>query len=102
MYAEMEALIDLGKRLAVPESAVIDTGLRQIAILDRGQGNFFSWGEYPGQRSCARVNGFVEVLEGLTAGDRVVTSANFLIDSESRLKEAVGEMSGGGHAGHQH
>jgi Cu(I)/Ag(I) efflux system membrane fusion protein len=96
MYAEVVVQIDLGTRLAVPESAVIDTGIRQIAILDRGQGYF-----QPREiKIGARVNGFVEVLAGLAPGDRVVTSANFLIDSESKLKEAVGEMSGGGHAGH--
>jgi Cu(I)/Ag(I) efflux system membrane fusion protein len=98
MYAEVAVRIELGMRLAVPESAVIDTGIRQLAILDRGQGYF-----QPREiRTGARANGLVEVLEGLAPGERIVTSANFLIDSESKLKEAVGDMSGGGHAGHQH
>ena len=98
MYAEVAVRIDLGTRLAVPESAVIDTGTSP----DRHPGP--RAGVFPAAqiRTGARANGFVEILEGLAQGERVVTSANFLIDSESKLKEAVGDMSGGGHAGHQH
>lgn len=98
MYAEVVIQFDLGTRLAVPESAVIDTGIRQMAILDKGQGYF-----QPREiKTGARVDGYIEVLEGLAPGDRIVTSANFLIDSESKLREAMGDMSGGGHAGHSH
>ena len=96
MYADVEIRVDLGDRLAVPEGAVIDSGLRQIAIIDKGQGYF----EPREIRTGAKVEEWYEVLKGLAAGERVVTSANFLIDSESKLKEAIGGMSGGGHAGH--
>jgi Cu(I)/Ag(I) efflux system membrane fusion protein len=96
MYADVEIRVDLGDRLAVPEGAVIDSGLRQIAIIDKGQGYF----EPREIRTGAKVDDWYEVLKGLSAGERVVTSANFLIDSESKLKEAIGGMSGGGHAGH--
>jgi Cu(I)/Ag(I) efflux system membrane fusion protein len=98
MYAEVVIRFDLGTRMAVPESAVIDTGIRQMAILDMGQGYF-----QPREvKTGARVDGYIEILEGLAPGDRIVTSANFLIDSESKLREAMGDMSGGGHAGHSH
>ena len=96
MFADVELRADLGARLAVPESAVIDTGLRQIAIVDKGQGIF----EPREVKLGIKVDDHVEVLKGLAAGERVVTSANFLIDSESKLKEAVGGMSGGGHSHH--
>ncbi|MEW6664469.1 MAG: efflux RND transporter periplasmic adaptor subunit [Thermodesulfobacteriota bacterium] len=94
MYAEVEIRIDLGQRLAVPESAIIDTGLRQVAIIDRGSGYF----EPRDVKLGVKVENYYEVIQGLKPGERVVTSANFLIDSESKFKEAVG--GGGGHAGH--
>jgi Cu(I)/Ag(I) efflux system membrane fusion protein len=92
MFTDVEIQVRLGERLAVPEGAVIDTGVRRVVIVDRGAGTF----EPREVRLGVKAGEFVEVLEGLTAGERVVTSANFLIDSESRLKDAVGGM------GHQH
>jgi len=92
MFADVELRTDLGDRLAVPQSAVIDTGLRQIVIIDKGRGLF-----EPREVALGmKVDEYVEVLKGLTAGERIVTSANFLIDSESKLKEAVEGMSAGG------
>jgi Cu(I)/Ag(I) efflux system membrane fusion protein len=96
MYADVEIRIDLGRRLAVPESAIIDTGVRQVAIIDKGSGYF----EPRDVRLGVKVDDHYEVIEGLKPGERVVTSANFLIDSESKFKEAMG--AGGGHAGHAH
>jgi Cu(I)/Ag(I) efflux system membrane fusion protein len=96
MYADVEIRIDLGQKLAVPEGAIIDTGLRQVAIIDRGSGYF----EPRDVRLGAKVEDYYEVIEGLKPGERVVTSANFLIDSESKFKEALGSGGGGGHAGH--
>lgn len=93
MFAQVEIAVDLGERLAVPESAVIDTGVRRVAILERVEGVF----EPREIETGVRAEGWVEVVKGLAAGERLVTSANFLIDSESRLREAVGGM-----AGHQH
>jgi membrane fusion protein, copper/silver efflux system len=90
MYANVEIKIRLGQRLAVPEGAIIDTGIRQLAILDKGNGYF----EPREVKVGSKVDNYYEVTKGLQAGDRVVTSANFLIDSESKLKEAVGGMAG--------
>jgi len=90
MYANVEIKVHLGQKLAVPEGAIIDTGLRQVAIVDKGSGYF----EPRKVKVGSKVEGYYEVIEGLKAGERVVTSANFLIDSESNLKEAVGGMAG--------
>jgi membrane fusion protein, copper/silver efflux system len=96
MYANVEIKVHLGQKLAVPEGAIIDTGLRQLAIIDKGSGYF----EPREVKVGAKVDNYYEVIKGLKAGERVVTSANFLIDSESKLKEAVGGMAGMEHAGH--
>jgi Cu(I)/Ag(I) efflux system membrane fusion protein len=90
MYANVEVKVRLGQKLAVPEGAIIDTGIRQMAIIDKGSGYF----EPREVKVGAKVDNYYEVISGLKAGERVVTSANFLIDSESRLKEAVGGMAG--------
>lgn len=92
MFANVEITVRFGERLAVPEGAVIDTGVRKVAVVDRGSGYF----EPREVRLGVKAGDVFEVLDGLKAGERVVTSANFLIDSESKLKEAVGGM------GHQH
>jgi Cu(I)/Ag(I) efflux system membrane fusion protein len=90
MYANVEIKVRLGQKLAVPEGAIIDTGVRQIAILDKGSGYF----EPREVKVGSKVDGYYEVIKGLKAGERIVTSANFLIDSESNLKEAMGGMAG--------
>jgi len=90
MYANVEIKVRLGQRLTVPEGAIIDTGVRQMAIIDKGDGYF----EPREVKIGGKVDDDYEVIKGLKAGDRVVTSANFLIDSESKLKEALGGMSG--------
>jgi Cu(I)/Ag(I) efflux system membrane fusion protein len=92
MFANVEITVRLGDKLAVPEGAVIDTGVRKVVIVDRGSGYF----EPREVRLGVKAGDVFEVLGGLKSGERVVTSANFLIDSESKLKEAVGGM------GHQH
>jgi Cu(I)/Ag(I) efflux system membrane fusion protein len=92
MFTNVEITVGLGDKLAVPEGAVIDTGVRRVVIVDRGSGYF----EPREVRLGVKAGEVFEVLDGLKAGERVVTSANFLIDSESKLKEAVGGM------GHQH
>jgi Cu(I)/Ag(I) efflux system membrane fusion protein len=90
MYANVEIKIRLGQKLAVPEGAIIDTGVRQMAIIDRGNGYF----EPREVKVGSKVEGYYEVVKGLKAGERVVTSASFLVDSESNLKEAMGGMAG--------
>lgn len=86
MYAEVEiGTAAAGRVVAVPDSAVIDTGTRQIVILDRGEGRF----EPRGVKIGLRGEGFTEIREGIAEGDRVVVAANFLIDAESNLKAAL-------------
>jgi len=96
MYANVDIKIDRGKKLAIKEEAVLDTGKRQIVFVDKGDGYF----EPREVRLGIKVENYYEVLSGLTEGEQVITSANFLIDSESKLKEAASAM--GGHAGHGH
>jgi Cu(I)/Ag(I) efflux system membrane fusion protein len=86
MYVDAE--IDTGSGeavLAVPESAVMDTGSRQAVFVDKGQGRFEPREVKLGHRG----SGFVEVRQGVTEGEPVVVSANFLIDAESNLKAAL-------------
>ena len=82
MYSDMEISIGLGDQLSVPESAVINTGKRQIVYVDLGNGDFQQRTVKTGQRA----NGMIQILSGIKAGEAVSTSANFLIDSEARLK----------------
>jgi Cu(I)/Ag(I) efflux system membrane fusion protein len=98
MYANVEIKVHLGQKLTVPEGAIIDTGVRQMAIIDKGNGYF----EPREVKVGAKVDNYYEVIKGLKAGERVVTSANFLVDSESKLKEAMAGMAMPGmeHAGH--
>jgi Cu(I)/Ag(I) efflux system membrane fusion protein len=93
MWANVELKIPLGRKLVVPEDAVMDSGTMQMVFVDRGQGHFESRHIQVG----SKVQEYYEVLSGLREGERVVTSANFLIDSESQLKGAMGGM-----GGHQH
>jgi Cu(I)/Ag(I) efflux system membrane fusion protein len=93
MYVDAE--IDVGKAdavLAVPESAVLDTGTRQTVLVDKGEGRFEPREVKIGKRG----GGYVEVREGLRDGEPVVTAANFLIDAESNLKAALKGLAGGG------
>jgi membrane fusion protein, copper/silver efflux system len=78
--------------LAVPEDAVIDSGDRRLVILDKGDGRFEPRPVETGRRGA----GYVEIRTGITEGDVVVTSANFLIDAESNLKAALKTMTEGG------
>jgi multidrug efflux pump subunit AcrA (membrane-fusion protein) len=83
-----------GEQLAIPQEAVIDTGTDQYALVALPDGYF----EPRPIKIGAAVNRFYPVLEGLQHGDRVVTSAQFLIDSETNLQAAMKSM--GGHGGH--
>lgn len=80
-----------GNVLAVPESAVLDSGNRQIVLIDKGEGRFEPREVKLGRRG----GGFAEVIDGLGDGEAVVTSANFLIDAESNLKAALKGISEG-------
>jgi len=91
MYAEVGIRSDLGEALVIPESAVISTGQRDIAFVDHGGGTL----EPRELKIGARLADAYEVLDGLAEGDRVVTSGNFLIDSESKLKAALADAGSG-------
>lgn len=82
MYTNVDIKINMGKKLAVPDSAVIDTGVRQVVYVDKGEGAFEPREVLLGMRA----DGFVEISRGLKAGEKVASSANFLIDSEAQLK----------------
>lgn len=87
MYAnvQIEAASGGGAVLAVPSSAVIDNGVRQVVLVDRGEGRF----EPRRVQLGAHGNDWVQVIDGVTAGDKVVVGANFLIDAESNLRAAL-------------
>jgi RND family efflux transporter MFP subunit len=85
MYADVELHGDMGTRLAIPESALIASGTRNVVFVSQGDGYF-----QPREvRLGLRLDDVVEILEGLGEGETVVTSGNFLIDSESRMKAAL-------------
>ena len=67
--------------LAIPGSSVLDTGIRQAVLVDKGEGRYAPRQVKLGRRG----GGYIEVRDGLAEGDAVVTSANFLIDAESWL-----------------
>lgn len=83
-----------GLQLAIPQEAVIDTGAEQYALVALANGYF----EPRPIKVGAPVNEFYPVLQGLQHGDRVVTSAQFLVDSETNLRAAMQSMTGHGHA----
>lgn len=96
LYLNVALAADLGEVLTVPESAVFDTGMKKIVFAAKGEGLFEPREVVTGPKA----DGFYEVKSGLSAGESVVTSGNFLIDSESRLKAAI---EGAGEGGvHQH
>lgn len=85
MYGEVELQTGGLRKLVVPETAVLNSGDRQVVFLDRGDGHF----EPRPVKIGAQSGGRTEILSGLQAGDRIVTSGNFLIDSESQIKAAA-------------
>lgn len=95
MYANVELKIPLGERLSVSEDSVINTGEREIVFVAMGDGYF-----EPREIKVGRkAEGYYEVLDGLKEGENVVRRATFLIDSESRLKAALGAFGMPGMAG---
>ncbi|HEY7513723.1 MAG TPA: efflux RND transporter periplasmic adaptor subunit, partial [Vicinamibacteria bacterium] len=85
MLADVFLRVALGFGLAVNQDAVIDAGLRRLVFLARGEGRYEPREIKIGTRTGKRL----EVLSGLAEGDRVVVSANFLLDSESSLRAAL-------------
>ncbi|MFO1428230.1 MAG: efflux RND transporter periplasmic adaptor subunit [Steroidobacteraceae bacterium] len=99
---EFAAAGDHTERLAIPQSAVIDSGTRQVVLLEQGPGRFVPRDVQLGERDATHV----EVRSGLEDGDRVVESGNFLLDAESNLRGALAEMAAAAaapdHSRHQH
>jgi len=86
MYAEVAiATGSPAPVVAVPDDAILATGERSVVLLDRGEGRFEPRTVTPGVSG----GGYTEIRDGLAAGERVVTAANFLIDAESNLKAAL-------------
>ncbi len=90
MYANVELKIPLGTKLVVPRDAILESGERQLLFIHHGGGQL----EWRSVKLGAKAGDWVEVKEGIQEGDHVVTGANFLIDSESQLKAAIGGMAG--------
>ncbi len=92
MYADVFFNVEIDPNaLTVPESAVIHAGSRRLVVHDRGEGRFM-----PVEISLgAFADGYYQVLDGLSEGDKVVTNATFLIDSESNLRAAFAKLMAG-------
>jgi RND family efflux transporter MFP subunit len=90
MYADVEFRMNLTEQLTVPAEAVLDAGEHKTVFVDRGNGFFEPRPVTTGDRTGDRI----QVLSGLSVGERVVTSGNFLIDSESQMKTAAAGMGG--------
>jgi Cu(I)/Ag(I) efflux system membrane fusion protein len=87
MYVEAAIKAYLGAALTVPVTAVLNTGEKELVFVMTGEGAFEPRAVKTGRRS----EDYAEVLGGLRAGEKVVTSANFIVDSESRMKAALGD-----------
>jgi Cu(I)/Ag(I) efflux system membrane fusion protein len=90
MYVNAEIKIDGGRHLAVPEEAVLDSGLRKVVFIEKGNGHFVPKEVKLG----AKLDGFYQIISGLDEGQKIAASSAFLLDSESRLAEAMGAMAG--------
>jgi RND family efflux transporter MFP subunit len=90
MYADVEFRVNIPSRLTVPADAVLNAGERKTVFVDRGNGYFEPRQVITGERDGDRI----QILSGLSVGERIVTSGNFLIDSESQMKAAASGMGG--------
>jgi len=85
MFVDINLNVDYGESIVIPDSAVMDSGTRQVVFVDRGGGRF----EPRLVKTGARSDGKTQVLSGVKAQERVVVRANFLLDSESRLSALI-------------
>ena len=90
MYVNTEIKIPGETQLSVPEEAVLDSGTRKIVFVDKGDGHF----EAKEVKVGTKMEGFYQVLSGVKEGEKIAASSAFLLDSESRLSEAMGAMAG--------
>jgi len=88
MYVNVDLQVPLGNQLVIPASGVLQSGTRQIVFVDRGAGYLEPRDVLLGPQAGDQYI----VLKGLKAGERIVTSANFLVDSESQLQAAIGSF----------
>lgn len=102
MYADVLLDVDQGQALAIPDDAILDTGVRQVVFIALGGGRFVPREVTIGDRA----GGLAQVLDGIEPGEQVVVKAAFLLDSESRIRAALlpppGEPAAGGHDGSAH
>ena len=89
MYVSVNIDMPMGRQLVVPASGVLQAGTREIAFIDHGQGNL----EPRVLQTGPQIGTSLIVLKGLQPGDRIVSSANFLVDSEAQLQSALGSFS---------
>ena len=87
MFANMQLQVDLGERMVVPEQAVIYSGNQRIVFIDKGKGRLLPRKIKTGVRN----KDLIEVVEGLVDGDIIVTSGNFLIAAESKMKAGLAQ-----------
>ena len=85
MFVDIELPAETATGLLVPDGAIIDSGTRQLVFVETAPGHF----ETRDVQVAARANGQAAIRQGLKAGETVAISANFLLDSESRLRQAV-------------
>lgn len=90
MFTNIQIEVDKGSHLAVPESAVLNSGIRQIVFISKGNGIFIPKEVITG----SLINGYYPIRKGLAEGDVVVSSANFFLDSESKLTATMEGMMG--------
>jgi Cu(I)/Ag(I) efflux system membrane fusion protein/cobalt-zinc-cadmium efflux system membrane fusion protein len=88
MFVNVALKVPLGRQLVIPATAILQSGTRQIAFVDRGDGYL----EPREVQLGARAGDDFIVLKGLKEGEKIITSANFLIDSESQLQAALGSF----------
>jgi RND family efflux transporter MFP subunit len=94
-FVQVRITVPLGEQLALPREAVLDTGDHQIVFVVRDGADFEPRSVGLGREA----EGYYEVLSGLSEGEEVVTSANFLIDSESRFRSALAAFKSGSASG---
>ena len=93
MFAAVHLSADMGRAeaLSVPESAILDSGKRQTVLVERGEGRY----EPREVKVGRRADGYAEILQGISKDEKVVVSANFLIDAESNLQAALKAFTAG-------
>ena len=91
MFVNVSIKVPLGNQLSAPIDAILNTGTRQLAFVEVAEGEF----EPREIKVGHAADGYYEVLSGLKEGEAIVTQANFLIDSESRLRSTGSKASNG-------